>query len=93
MRTTTIDVITANGEVYTLPDQLRIIPDYTVFRALSASAYADDFVGPPRPLYRGQLGEIHGIRVVTSSWIPPVKAEPKKKPPQSKGPVKHWRRW
>jgi hypothetical protein len=86
-------IITADGEVYTLSDQLKEVPDYSVFRALSASSYADDFVGPPRPLYRGELGEISTIRVVEFPWVPPVKAKPKKNPPHPKGPAKLWRRW
>ncbi len=130
-------IITVDGEVYTLPDQLKvsnvgtsacqhkrgaeimktpvtreeltwypvnghsvcILPeeasDDTILRALTRPAYDEDFVGPHQPLMRGEIGEILGVRVVRTSfpWVPPVKAKPKKKPPQSKGPTKHWRRW
>lgn len=86
-------IFTIDGKVYDLPDQLKDIPDYTVFRALSASAYADDFVGPPRPVMRGELGELLGFKIVDFPYVPPVKAAKIVPPPRQQGLKKHWRRW
>ena len=90
---TTVDFewFSVNGHsVCVLPENAS---DDTVMRALTRPAYDEDFVGPHQPLMRGEIGEMHGIRVVTSPWVLPVKAKPRKRPPQSKGPAKHRRRW
>lgn len=88
-------IITVDGKVYDLPHQLKDVPDNTVFRALSAYADADDFVGPPRPVMRGELCEILGFRIYQKLGFPyvPPPSPLKREPPKPKGPKKHWRRW
>jgi hypothetical protein len=86
-------IITSTGDVYKLPSQIDDIPDYSVFRELSTPAYADDFVGPPRPLLRGELCYLLGLKIVKSPRAS-VPKKPKAVPLSScKGPKKHWRRW
>jgi hypothetical protein len=64
--------------------------DDTIMRALTKPAYDKDFVGPCQPLMRGELGEIYGIRVVTSPLLKEKALASLLKP---KVPKKHWRRW
>jgi len=82
--------ITVDGYMFSHP---REVPDNTVFRAISDSRYAEDFVGPPRPVTRGELGELLGFRIVSSTGVPSVKEKTSASLPKPKGPKKHWRRW